>query len=354
LRRILEDSDTYYLVAYEPHNLRHDGRFRKIAVRLPRHPDFAVRARNGYLAPDDRSLAARSDRPDATAPPAGVAAPGVLDEAEARAALGAPLPPNGVPVRLTADYVDLPPAGPQAIVQAHVDVAGLRWEVVEGRHRTAVELVGGVYDTTGSPVGPPFGTRYDLALAPDEHERTVRTGLQYQHRSFLEPGRYEVRLIVREPGLPPLGGAAQRVEIPDLREGKLTLSGLFLSVSGGATGSLAPDSARDSDAVHDAQVRRRFKRSEGLTFQLYVYNVQADEKGASDVVLQAQIRSGANVVAASRPQPVTLRQKDGVPLPQSNGMSLEDLAPGHYALRVVVVDRKAIATAFRDVEFAVE
>ena len=354
LRRMLEDRDAYYLVAYEPDNLKHDGRFRKIDVRLPGHPGFAARARNGYLAPDDRGRAAGSDRPDATAPPAGVGAPGDLDEAEARAALGAPLPPNGIPVGLTADYVDLPPAGPQAIVQAHVDVAGLRSEVDGGRPRAAVELVGGVYDTTGHPVGPPFGTRYDLALAPAEHQRTVQAGLQYQHRSLLEPGRYEVRLIVREPGLAPLGGAAQRVEIPDLREGKLTLSGLFLSASAGTTGSLAPDGTMDSDALHDAQVRRRFKRSEGLTFQLYVYNVQADEKGASDVVLQAQIRSGANVVAASRPQPVTLRQKDGVPLPQSNGMSLEDLAPGHYALRVVVVDRKAIATAFRDVDFAVE
>jgi hypothetical protein len=35
-------------------------------------------------------------------------------------------------------------------------------------------------------------------------------------------------------------------------------------------------------------------------------------------------------------------------------MSLEGLAPGRYELRVVVVDRKASATAFRDIDFTVE
>jgi hypothetical protein len=41
-------------------------------------------------------------------------------------------------------------------------------------------------------------------------------------------------------------------------------------------------------------------------------------------------------------------------LPESNGMSLSDLTPGKYELRVVVVDRKANATAHRGVDFTVE
>ncbi len=83
-----------------------------------------------------------------------------------------------------------------------------------------------------------------------------------------------------------------------------------------------------------------------------MYNVSRDEKGASDVVLQAQIRSGTSVIAASKPQPVALQQKDGVPLPETNGMSLEGLAAGAYELRVV--DRKANATTHRSVDLNVE
>ena len=99
---------------------------------------------------------------------------------------------------------------------------------------------------------------------------------------------------------------------------------------------------------------RRFKRSDSLYFQLYVYNALADDKGRTDVVLQAQIRLGGELIAASKPLPVAFQRKDGLPLPESNGMSLQDLTPGRYELRVVVVDRKADATAHRSFNFTVE
>ncbi len=344
LRRMLEDPAASYLLAYEPAESKRDGRFRKISVRLTRHPDLVVRARKGYFAGEDRKREAQSGRLAARPVVASLG----LDEADARAALRAAAPSGGVPVRLLADYLDLPPEGPQAVVQAQVDLTGLPWQIVEGRHRTQLELLGGAYDEAGRPVGPVFGRRFDLDLAPADFERAKADGLRYRQRVSLRPGRYEVRLVAREPKRPPVGGAVRSVEIPDLGEGKLMLSSLFLSSSAAPAGASAAD-----DAVRDAQLARRFRRGESLTFQLYVYNAPQDES-ARDVVLQAQIRSGANVLAASRPQPVAVRQKDGLPLPESNSLSLEGLAPGSYELRVVVVDRKANITVFRQADFGVE
>jgi len=71
-------------------------------------------------------------------------------------------------------------------------------------------------------------------------------------------------------------------------------------------------------------------------------------------VFQAQIWSKGKVVAASKPRPASLQSKDGVPVPETNGMSLQELTPGDYALKVVVVDRKANATLARSVDFTVE
>jgi hypothetical protein len=341
---MLDDNGAYYLMAYEPSNLKRDGRFRKIEVRLPGHPDLLVRTRRGYFAPDDRK----------PGPAPSAAAPRPLDEAEARAILGTPVPPNGLPVRLTADYLDLPPAGAQAIVQANVDLAGVHWREVEGRRRATLELVGGVYDAGGSPVRSPFGRRFDLDLGPNEYKRAKQAGLGFQQQLVLGPGRYEIRMVVREPGNPPLGGATREVEIPDLTKGTLTLSSLFLSSSAATSGAAVPQSSEGGETLRGAQVLRRFKPSDTLYFQLYVYNVTPDDKGATDVILQAQLRSGSKLVAASKPQPVTFQQKDGVPLPQSNGMSLEGLGAGKYELRVVVVDHKANVTAFRSTDFTVE
>jgi hypothetical protein len=157
-------------------------------------------------------------------------------------------------------------------------------------------------------------------------------------------------MIARDADLSLLGGAAQSVEIPDVTSGKLTLSSIFLS-SSAATPS-APGSG-DAEALRDVQTLRRFKRDESLYFQLYVYNVAGAAEGKSDVVLQAQILSGGNPIAASKPQPVTVERKDGMPLPQSSVMGLEGLAPGRYVLRIVVVDNKAKATVHRDLDFTV-
>ena len=56
LREMLKDTETYYVLAYEPTNTKRDGGFRRIEVRLPGVPGARVRTRSGYFAPDDGRL----------------------------------------------------------------------------------------------------------------------------------------------------------------------------------------------------------------------------------------------------------------------------------------------------------
>ena len=60
MRRMLAENDSYYLMAYEPTNTKRDGKFRRIEVKLPRHADYVVRTRRGYLAADDSKPAVRT------------------------------------------------------------------------------------------------------------------------------------------------------------------------------------------------------------------------------------------------------------------------------------------------------
>ena len=101
-------------------------------------------------------------------------------------------------------------------------------------------------------------------------------------------------------------------------------------------------------------MKRRFKTSDTLYFQVYVYNLRQATDGVSDAVLQAQLRQGETLVAASQPQPITIQRKDGQLLPQTNGMPLEGLPKGRYELRVVVMDKKASATISRQIDFSIE
>jgi VWFA-related protein len=343
LRRILADNDAYYLLSYEPANTKRDGRFRKIEVRLAGHPGLVVRTRRGYYAPDDKA-------PDRTAAATSFY---LLDEAEARTALGSPAPQGGVAVQLAAAYVDLPPVGSQALVGAHVDLERLDWRKEGKRERATLEIVGGIYDAAGQPVGSAFGKKADLDLSTDEAKRAHASGLEFQQTMPLPPGSYEVRLLARDAERRTLGGARERIDIPDLADKKLALSSVFLS-SSSPTEAGARDASRAGTESRSAQTRRRFKRDNELTFQVYVYNPVVDEKGATDVVLQAQMRANGQLLGASKPLPVAFQEKDGVPVPQTNGMSLGGLPPGPCELRVVVVDRNANVTAFRDIGFTIE
>jgi VWFA-related protein len=65
LRRISDDLSSYYLLGYYSTNPKHDGKFRKITVRVKR-PGVVVRARRGYLALTEAELKATDA---ANAPP---------------------------------------------------------------------------------------------------------------------------------------------------------------------------------------------------------------------------------------------------------------------------------------------
>jgi hypothetical protein len=346
LRRMLDDNETYYVLAFQSSNTKRDGRFRRLQLRVPGRPGVTVRTRKGYFAPDDRKPAEPAARAAAAAAGTGLA----LDEAAVRAVLAAAIPADGIPVRLTADFVDLPPAGSQVMVRAHVDVSGIRWQEVKGRRQATVDLLGGVSDAEGRPVGAPFGRRTELDLAPADLKRATEAGLQYQHVLPLGPGRYQVRFVARQAGVERLGGATQAVEVPDLAAKTLALSGLFLSSSAPAPSG----AAAATETLRDVHVERRFRKGESLYFQVYVYNPARDAAGASDVVLQAQLWSAGKVIAASKPQPVRLQAKDGAPLPETNSLPLEGLSAGPYELRVVVVDRQAKVQTARRVDFTLE
>lgn len=345
LRRMLGDNESYYLMAYEPTNTKRDGKFRKIEVRLARGDGYVIRTRKGYLAPDDRKEAKKASTLAASISPL------ALDASEIRAVLGAPRPSGDIPVHLAADYLDLPPAGPQAVVRAHVDLSALGWQEAAGRRRAAFDVWGGIFDAVGKAVGEPFGRHSDLDLTAEQQRRAAREGFEYQQQIPLAPGRYEIRFVATESQAGRLGAASQWLDIPDLGQKKLAMSSVFLS-SAGAGGLDA--GAGGGEALHAVPALRRFKRDDSVYFQVYVYNPAVDEKGSSDVVLQAQIWSEGKVVAASKPRPAALERKDGTPAPETNGMSLEGLTPGAYTLKVVVVDRQANATTARSIDLTVE
>ncbi|MGE5127716.1 MAG: VWA domain-containing protein, partial [Betaproteobacteria bacterium] len=249
LARVLRDNEVYYLLAYEPTNAARDGRFRHLEVRVPGRAGLRVRTRSGYFAPDDRK------------PAEAAASPQQLRERELGQALGSLFPLEGVPMRMSADFIDLPPAGPQAVIRARIDVSGVPFVPSGDRYQADLEIVGAVYDEDGRSVGDVSGEQAQLRLTEQSYRRMLAEGWTVQKTVALRPGRYQVRLAVREGSRSLLGSASQWLEIPDTAARPLTLSSVFLLADAGA-------GATD---LRDVQVDKRFRPGQGLHYVVQVY-----------------------------------------------------------------------------------
>src|SRR5512143_769903 len=64
ISRVSSESRAYYLLGYNPTDLRRDGKFRKIEVRIkpPKGKGLTIRARRGYFAPLEGQVAQKTGR----------------------------------------------------------------------------------------------------------------------------------------------------------------------------------------------------------------------------------------------------------------------------------------------------
>ena len=341
LQQFLEDTETYYVLAYEPGNTKRDGAFRRIEVRLPGLSGLKVRTRSGYFAPDDRRAGAEEEA---------AARRREQRQSEMRTALLSLAPLAAIPVRLSADFVSLDGRAAQLVVTGNVDVATLPFARLPGHRRATIETAGIVYDEDGAVAATLETERTAMDVADADFGPLVSSGIPYQRAVALSPGRYQVRLGVREDATGLLGSAWRRLEVPDLAEGRLTLSSLFLLREGAARASAAPDAG---PVLNSAQALPRFDREESLYLQLYAYNPKRDAAGSIELVSQAEVLRGGVVLGTTAPEPMSEGETRGT-VPHLSRIGLQRFEPGDYELRVTVTDRNARALATRAASFTIE
>jgi VWFA-related protein len=348
LRRMLKDTETYYVLAYEPTNASMDGAFRRIEVRLPGHRDLKVRTRSGYYAAGARGAGHAPGVRQAESLAATQVDSALQPDSALRAALDSPVSLSAIPVRLSADFVKAENGAPQVVVSGHIDTTTLPFAQAEGRQQATVEAAAGIYGASGTLMAS-LETEQTTIGPTSNPEQGREEGLTYQKGVALGPGRYEVRLAVRENATGMLGSASQWVEIPDLVAGRLTLSSLFLMKADGAAGTGAPG-PETGPALRNVQALRRFRRDESLYLLLYAYNPKRDASGATSLVSQADILRGGVLVGSASPE--SMAQGEAL-ISHTSRISLQPLEPGDYELRLTVTDRNTQAWARRSIGFTV-
>src|SRR2546430_10942166 len=117
-----------------------------------------------------------------------------------------------------------------------------------------------------------------LRLHNDTYQSALRNGIVYSLDTSLKlPGAFQFRIALRDQSSARIGSAGQFIQVPNVPDGRLALSGLILlkdipekSESPNANPQGAPDAISSGPAV------RQFRQGDKLIFAYSVYNGQQD------------------------------------------------------------------------------
>ena len=340
LERVLDDQRGYYLIGYAPDAATFKGpqdrpRFHKIKLTLKR-PGLQVRSRAGFYGRIDEGGAVVASEGTRTL----------------RQVLASPFASGDIRLQLTSLFVHEPERGYLLRSLFHVDTRDLGLRDVEGVLGTRLELLAVTFGDNGQVVGQ-LDRVQEIRVAPDRLDQALQEGLTYRlDVPVKQPGAYQLRVAIRDVGTGRVGSANQLVEVPDLGDKKLRLSGIVI-------GSLPADAEASELGSEATAALRRFRPGQALSYGFAVYNAQRD-KATGVPRLESQMRLFRDG------QPLTLGEKRSIE-PSGVGTSSmvtsggafvlgPEMPPGDYVLQVVVTDalaKKASAMVAQAVDFEV-
>jgi len=317
--RIIQDNSGYYLLGYYSTDTRRDGRFRKLEVRLKR-PGLSVRARRGYVA-------AKGKPPSTDAANKATSAP--LKEA-----LDSPIPISGLGISLFA--APLKGAAPNGSVALTLEIEGRRLTFASenGQFHDDVEVSVLAVDRD-TKIRDGGRDVVQLRLKPTTHDVVSKNGVRISRRLELPPGRYQLRVGVRDGGSGATGSVLYDVEVPDFAKEPLSMSGLLLS-SAYATRIPTANPDPDFKDVLPAQPTaiRDFPRNDQLALFTEVYDNQT--KVAHRVSIKTTVIADDGKVVHTAEDERKSEELNGAKGGYGYATKIDtaNLTPGRYVLRV--------------------
>ena len=331
-RRIVEDNSAYYVLGYHPTELKQDGKFHEITVKVKR-PGVQVRARKGYYA---------------TKP--GKNTPAPVDPTISL--LNSPLAVSGLGLRLTTSTMK--GDGQNVRVAMTIELAGSDLGAnVGGATDNKVDLTYAALDTSANVKASGRKT-LDLALKPETRAAIAESGLRLVTELQVPPGRYQLRLAAHAPVTGRSGSVFTNLDVPDFTKGSIAIGNIMLSSSSAGKVPTSMDVAGLKDLLPaPPTTSRTFALEDTLVVYGQVYDNDADK--AHTVDLSATVRDDTGTQAF-----VTRESRDGREIGADRGYAyvaripLQDLVPGRYVLTVQARSRLGGDPATKEIEFTIK
>lgn len=321
LQKITARSRGYYLIAYTPSE-SFDNKFRKLQIKVKRD-GVKVYSHSGYVAREERVNTAARTKEEMT-----------LEAAKS------PLAKRDVDLVANVGYKLT--AANKATVDINLIIEAKKLTFTaeaDGKQQASFDVVGFLYDQYGKLRGG-FSETVKASLNPEEYQRALTEGVTYTANTELPSGYFQFRAVVREESTGKMGTISRYLEIPNLSNGKLTMSTLYLFAADGA-GKGAPQ---------PIQTLRRIGRNQELRYAAVVYNTKRDGKANTQLI----ISQGGRVLFKEAEQLLT--GSDPTKMVKQGALGLSKVPPGRYLLTLVVTDPAAdtkSGTISRSIDFTV-
>jgi hypothetical protein len=195
MRDLAAVPEVYYILAFSPQNLKPDGSYHTLKVGLKNQPGASAKARRGYYAPRHAVNAEENAKE------------------EISQALFSRDEMHDIPLDLHTQYFMLSDDQASVDVIARVDIRKLRFRKVEGRNGDEMLVVSAIFDRNGNFLQA-VTKKISMRLKDETLAGKVNSGIAVHAGFKLAPGRYLVRLVVRDSEGETMAAQNGAVEIP--------------------------------------------------------------------------------------------------------------------------------------------
>jgi VWFA-related protein len=332
LDRIADDQRGYYLLGYRPNDETFDKKFHHITLKVKRH-GLTVRTRDGFFGISEEDARAKELTP----------------ENQFKKALMSPFGANDIALRLTTMFTNFADSGSMLRSLIYINAKDLTFVDEPDKGHKATFDLGIILFGDNGQVRNQQSRVVTLSLHDQIYERAVRNGIVYTlDTPIKQSGAFQFRIALKDQNSSRIGSAGEFVQIPNIDNGRLALSGLVLikdakigsqdqnSTLGGPAQEKPPD-----DDLSSGPAIRQFRAGANLLFACSIYNAQLDQTThLPQLTTQTRIFREGKLVLTGNSTPIDVAaQSDLKHIPDIGRLKLgPEFLPGDYVLQVVITD----------------
>lgn len=336
--RIQHDTSAYYVIGYRSTDLRLDGRYRRLSIKVDR-PGVRLEYRPGYYAPADYRHSSKEDR-----------------ERQLQEQLDSDLPATDLEVYLQSYYfrADAASGPPRFIVPVSLIVPGSQIPFTKNgdRGKATLDIIGQLKNAAGQDAAD---IRQTVKLAVDPSQKAPGKNIQYTTSFNLPMGKYRLKFVLRENLTGRMGSFETDIDLPDFKKQPVKLSSVVLSnqrVAGAPKGDANPLISGGYTLIPNVAHLFRTDQHLYLLYEMYDPSPGQAAKGRKPAALSSGAHLGGMQVltsieflrGSSKVFETPLVQATSLNVPERDAISfafdipLGQLQPGLYICQVNVID----------------